>query len=150
MGASFHHDWNIKPNASRLGRRSTIQIQRESMNPEHELQELDREWVAKSDERQSSVARGEKMAKWIWLSVMAGFGLVFLGLWMNDLGEDVRLERLLQPWMITATVLGVVLILALLVIGIRNGRKIGATHLARLDYELRRDELIRAIHDDSD
>jgi len=120
------------------------------MNPEHELQELDREWVAKSDEMQSSVARGEKMAMWLWLSMMAGFGVVFLGLWMNDLGKDVRLERLLQPWMITSCVLGVIVVFVSLVLMIRNGREIGAIHLARLEYELRRDELIRAIHDDSD
>ena len=77
---------------------------------------------------------------------MGGFGLVFLGLWMNDLGEDVRLERLLQPWMITSTVLGVCVVLGGLVFMIRNGRHIRAYNDEKMRYEYRREELLKEIY----
>ena len=115
------------------------------MNPREELEVLDRQWVENTGLHES-VAHHSKLGTISWLVMMAGFGLVFLGLWMNDLGEDVRLERLLQPWMITSTVSGVCVVIGALVFMIRNGRHIREYNEARMSYEYRREELLQEIY----
>lgn len=116
------------------------------MNPEQELAELDRQWVEHCEETEQSMVRGHQRALWLLAAMLTGFGLVMLGLWMNALGENVRLERLLQPWVIVSVSLGVLLVLGSLALIIRNGRRLRAGNVKRLEYELRRDELLRAIH----
>ena len=45
------------------------------------------------------------------ISMMSGFGLALLGLWLDHLGNDVRIERLLHPWPAVFMVLGACLVI---------------------------------------
>lgn len=57
-------------------------------------------------DRQGSVPRLQ-LRKFVGsISLVAGFGIVVLGLWLRYLGDDVRLERLLQPWPEVCMLLG--------------------------------------------
>jgi len=62
-----------------------------------------------------SVARLQ-LRKFVWLiSMVAGLGFTVLGRWLDHLGDDVRLERLLHPWPAVCMVLGICLVVGSLV-----------------------------------
>lgn len=56
------------------------------------------------------------------ISLLAGFVLVVLGLWLDRLGvEDVRLERLMFPWPAISMVVGACLTIGSLVLMLGHG-----------------------------
>ena len=57
------------------------------------------------------------------ISIVAGLGLAVLGRWLHELGDDVRLERLLHPWPAVCMVLGACLVVGSLVFMVGNGRR---------------------------
>ena len=117
-----------------------------AMTARDELDKLDREWLEQK-ERHSEVPRLQRLGSVGGISMYAGFGLVALGLWLNDLGEDVRLERLLHPWPTVCIVLGLCVTVGsmVLTIGYVNPR-IRAFCQARCGYDNRREELLQEIY----
>ena len=115
------------------------------MNPKDELETLDRRWVEESGFHRFA-ARRQTLGAIAWMAMMAGLGLVILGLWLNDLGEDAQLERMLHPWPFISVVLGVVVVLGSLFFMVQNNRHIRAYCTKKLDYESRREDLLQEIY----
>jgi drug/metabolite transporter (DMT)-like permease len=57
------------------------------------------------------------------ISMVAGFGIFGLGRWLNDLGEDVRLERMLHPWPGVCMLLGFCLVVGSVVFMVGSSRR---------------------------
>ena len=68
-----------------------------------------------------SVARSQKRKIAGLFSLITGFALLVLGLWLNHLGDDIRLEQMLGLWPGICTVLGVCLTIASLVLVLGHG-----------------------------
>jgi len=115
------------------------------MNPEQELQELDKAWT-QNRELHESARRLNVSGTKAWFGMMGGFGLVVLGLWMDQLGEDARLERMLWPWPVVCIVIGIFGVFVSLGIMIYTGRRLRAYNEKAVEYEIRRAELLREIH----
>ena len=116
------------------------------MTARDELEKFDREWLV-AKERYGPVSRLQLFATIGWFCIWAGVGLVVLGVWLNDLGEDVRLERLLHPWPAICMVLGVCVAVGSLVLtfGYVHPR-LRAFLQARCSYDKRREELLEEIY----
>ena len=73
---------------------------------------------------QGSVAPSQ-LRKYVGLiSMVAGFGIFGLGRWLDHLGiDDVRLERLLQPWPGVCMLLGFCLVVGSVVFMVGIGRR---------------------------
>jgi hypothetical protein len=56
------------------------------------------------------------------ISLVAGFGFVLLGVWLHQLGDDARLERLLGPWPGASMLFGACLVAGALVLIVDRGR----------------------------
>ena len=56
------------------------------------------------------------------ISLVAGFGFVLLGLWLHELGDDARLERLLGPWPGASMLFGGCLVVGALALIVGRGR----------------------------
>lgn len=120
------------------------------MHSKRELEKLDQQWVERSESHRIA-GRREMCGVIAWVAMMAGFALVFLGLWLNKLGEDVRLERLLYPWPIVAMVLGVCVVLGSVGFMVRNARYLRQYYHEKIKYESQRHELMQEIYSsDSD
>lgn len=115
------------------------------MDPRQELEKIDCEWIRNSEYHRST-ARREVWSMIGGAALAAGFGLAMFGRWLDDLGEDVQLERMLHPWPVVIMWLGVGFVCTSLVYIIPNGRHINAYRCAKMQYELRRDELLQIIH----
>ena len=68
-----------------------------------------------------SVARSQKRKIAGLFSLITGFALLVLGLWLNHLGDDIRLEQMLGLWPGVCMVLGICLTIASLVLMLRQG-----------------------------
>ena len=65
-----------------------------------------------------------QLGKYVGLiSMVAGFGIFGLGRWLNHLGEDVRLERMLHPWPGVCMLLGLCLVVGSVVFMVDSGRR---------------------------
>lgn len=115
------------------------------MNPEQELQELDKEWI-ENEELHKAAHRFNVLGAKAWFGMMGGFGLLVLGLWMDQLGQDARLERMLWPWPLVCIVIGIIGVFVSLGIMIYTGRRLRTCNEKRFEYEMRRAELLREIH----
>jgi hypothetical protein len=73
---------------------------------------------------QGSVAPSQ-LRKYVGLiSMVAGFGIFGLGRWLDHLGiDDVRLERLLQPWPGVCMLLGFCLVVVSLLFMVGKGQR---------------------------
>ncbi len=72
------------------------------------------------------------LLRWWPAMTIAGFAILMLGLWLNELGDDVALERLLYPWPIVCIVLG-----CLVVFGSLVAMALASAHARSLNERLR-------------
>jgi drug/metabolite transporter (DMT)-like permease len=73
---------------------------------------------------QGSVAPSQRRKYVGVISIVAGFGLAVLGLWLDRLGiDDIRLQHRLMPWPVVCMFLGFCLVAVPLVFMIRIGRR---------------------------
>lgn len=114
------------------------------MNPKHELEILDRQWGAEI-ELHRFAARRQTLGAMAGVALMAGPGFVLLGLWLNDLGEEARLERMLHPWPFGSVVLGVLVVLGAAIFMVQNDRHIWAYDTGKPDDTSQREELLQEI-----
>jgi len=116
------------------------------MTSRDELEMLDRDWVDEK-ERHGSVPRLVMLRSVGLFNVIAGLGLVMLGLWLHELGDDVRLERLLHPWPVVCMVLGPCLAIGSLAFtfGYVHPR-LRAFIQAKCSYDCRREKLLQDIY----
>ena len=115
---------------------------------ELELEKLDREWVEEIEKHHSSVPKLKLRQFIAWIAMVAGFALVFVGVWLHSLGDDVRLERLLYPWPGVCMALGAFAVVGWAVFVLVTGgdrRRIGMYNLAEQSYCYRRHQLLQDI-----
>ena len=74
-------------------------------------------------ERKSSISRLQLVKCVCLVSMVTGLGLVVLGVWLHNLGDDVRLERLLHPWPWICMLAGAFLAIASVLFIVREGRR---------------------------
>ena len=118
-----------------------------------ELEKLDREWVEEVEKQHSAVPRLKRRQFAGWIMLLAGFALAFVGVWLHDLGDDVRLERLLHPWPGVCMALGAFAVVGWAVFVLATGsdrRSIGMYNLAEQSYLYRRQQLLQRIESSKD
>lgn len=103
------------------------------MNARDELEKLDREW-----QRYGSYPRLQRRGRLWSLCMMAGFGVVVIGLRFDH-------PLKLAVWPRVCMALGSGLVVTGLAFCINNGRRLQNYHQAALNYDNRRAELLRKI-----
>lgn len=74
-------------------------------------------------DRHGPLARLQRR-KLVGLAILVvGFALSLLGVWLNHVADNVRLERLLGPWIVVSIVLGICLTIGSLVLMVGDRRR---------------------------